>query len=32
MLDILEDYLALRKYKYRRIDGDTPVDDRELYI
>ncbi|KAM3137789.1 hypothetical protein pb186bvf_010032 [Paramecium bursaria] len=32
MLDILEDYLALRKYQYRRIDGDTPVDDRELFI
>ena len=29
MLDILEDYFALREYKYCRIDGNTTYDDRE---
>lgn len=26
MLDILEDYFALRNYRFRRIDGETAVD------
>lgn len=29
MLDILEDYFALREYSYCRIDGNTSYDDRE---
>jgi SWI/SNF-related matrix-associated actin-dependent regulator of chromatin subfamily A member 5 len=29
MLDILEDYFALREYTYCRIDGNTSYDDRE---
>mmetsp|Transcript_11483 Transcript_11483/g.18741 ORF Transcript_11483/g.18741 Transcript_11483/m.18741 type:complete len:1481 (+) Transcript_11483:112-4554(+) len=29
MLDILEDYFALREYSYCRIDGNTTYDDRE---
>lgn len=30
MLDILEDYLNYKNFKYCRIDGDTLLDDREL--
>jgi SNF2 family DNA or RNA helicase len=29
VLDILEDYLNLRKYKYNRIDGNTSMEDRD---
>lgn len=29
MLDILEDYLIFKDFKYCRIDGDTFLDDRE---
>ncbi len=29
ILDILEDYMNLRKYKYNRIDGDTSMDSRD---
>ena len=29
LLDILEDYLVMRKYKYCRIDGNTPYEIRE---
>lgn len=32
MLDILEDYLLMRKYKYHRLDGATDLDDREQFI
>ena len=32
MLDILEDYMLLRKYKYCRIDGSTSSIDREQSI
>jgi len=29
MLDILEDWCALRKFKYARLDGNTSLQDRE---
>jgi hypothetical protein len=29
VLDILDDYFSLRGYKHLRLDGQTPVDDRE---
>ena len=29
VLDILEDYLNLRKYKYNIIDGNTSMEDRD---
>ena len=29
VLDILEDYLNLRNYKYNRIDGDTSMESRD---
>ena len=32
MLNILEDYCAYRKFKYCRIDGDTPIEDRDRQI
>ncbi|XP_047156353.1 ATP-dependent helicase BRM-like [Vigna umbellata] len=32
LLDILEDYLNLRRFVYRRIDGTTNLDDRESAI
>lgn len=32
MLDIIEDFCALRKYKYCRLDGSTRVDDRRSQI
>lgn len=32
MLDILEDYCVIRGYQTCRIDGDTTLEDRELYI
>jgi SWI/SNF-related matrix-associated actin-dependent regulator of chromatin subfamily A member 5 len=32
VLDIMEDYLVMRKYKYCRIDGNTSYDDRENFI
>jgi len=32
MLDILEDYMAMRQYKYCRIDGKTPHDLREAPV
>ncbi|GKY95565.1 hypothetical protein MPSEU_000518000 [Mayamaea pseudoterrestris] len=32
ILDILEDYLVMRRYQYCRIDGNTSYDDREKYI
>lgn len=32
MLDILEDYLMFRGYKYRRLDGQTPYEERAQSI
>jgi len=32
MLDILEDYLLMRGYKYFRLDGETELEDRERMI
>ena len=32
VLDILEDYMVMRKYQYCRIDGNTNYDDRESAI
>lgn len=32
ILDILEDYLVMRRYKYCRIDGNTSYEDREDFI
>lgn len=32
LLDILEDYCAMRKYKYCRLDGSTELEDRETQI
>jgi len=32
ILDILEDYLVMRRYKYCRIDGNTSYEDREQFI
>lgn len=32
LLDIMEDYLVMRKYPYCRIDGNTTHEDREEYI
>jgi SWI/SNF-related matrix-associated actin-dependent regulator of chromatin subfamily A member 5 len=32
ILDIMEDYLVMRKFKYCRIDGNTSYDDREERI
>ena len=32
ILDILEDYLVMRRYPYCRIDGNTSYDDREQFI
>lgn len=32
VLDILEDYLYMRQYKYCRIDGSTSYEDREAFI
>ena len=32
VLDILEDYMNLRKYKYNRIDGDTSMEMRDEQI
>lgn len=32
MLDILEDYCLLREYEYRRLDGSTPIDERNQGI
>jgi SWI/SNF-related matrix-associated actin-dependent regulator of chromatin subfamily A member 5 len=32
ILDILEDYLVMRRYQYCRIDGNTSYDDRESFI
>jgi SWI/SNF-related matrix-associated actin-dependent regulator of chromatin subfamily A member 5 len=32
MLDILEDWCTLRKYKYARLDGNTSLQDREDQI
>lgn len=32
MLNILEDYCQYRKYPFCRIDGDTPIDERENQI
>jgi SWI/SNF-related matrix-associated actin-dependent regulator of chromatin subfamily A member 5 len=32
MLDVLEDYLTMRGYKYCRLDGETELEDRELQI
>ena len=29
MMDILEDYMSLRKYSYCRLDGQTPQKERE---
>jgi len=29
MLDILEDYMIFKEFKYCRIDGDTFLEDRE---
>lgn len=32
ILDILEDYLVMRRYQYCRIDGNTSYDSRETQI
>lgn len=32
LLDILEDYLNYRKYKYCRLDGSTPIEVRDENI
>jgi SWI/SNF-related matrix-associated actin-dependent regulator of chromatin subfamily A member 5 len=32
VLDILEDYMNLRRYKYNRIDGNTSMEDRDEQI
>jgi SWI/SNF-related matrix-associated actin-dependent regulator of chromatin subfamily A member 5 len=32
MLDILEDFLTMRGYKYCRLDGDTDLQERETQI
>jgi SWI/SNF-related matrix-associated actin-dependent regulator of chromatin subfamily A member 5 len=32
MLDILEDYLLMRGYKYCRLDGETELEEREQMI
>jgi SWI/SNF-related matrix-associated actin-dependent regulator of chromatin subfamily A member 5 len=32
ILDIMEDYLVMRRFQYCRIDGNTTQDDREGYI
>jgi len=32
ILDLMEDYLVMRKFNYCRIDGNTSYDDREGYI
>jgi len=32
ILDIMEDYLVMRQFKYCRIDGNTSYDDRESFI
>jgi SWI/SNF-related matrix-associated actin-dependent regulator of chromatin subfamily A member 5 len=32
ILDIMEDYLVMRKFKYCRIDGNTSYEDREHFI
>lgn len=32
MLNILEDYLIFKEYKYCRIDGNTFLDERERQI
>ena len=32
MLDILEDYCGWRGYKYCRLDGQTPHEERQVYI
>ena len=32
ILDIMEDYLVMRQFKYCRIDGNTSYEDRESYI
>jgi len=31
-LNILEDFCVLRKIEYCRLDGNTPLDEREQYI
>jgi SWI/SNF-related matrix-associated actin-dependent regulator of chromatin subfamily A member 5 len=32
ILDLMEDYLVMRKFNYCRIDGNTTYEDREAYI
>ena len=32
ILDIMEDYLNLRQFKYKRIDGDTSMESRDEQI
>lgn len=32
LIDILEDYLSLRSFRYFRLDGSTSLDDRQIYI
>lgn len=32
MLDILEDYVIWRAFPYCRLDGQTPHEDREVFI
>jgi len=32
ILDIMEDYLVMRRFSYCRIDGNTSYEDREAYI
>lgn len=32
LLDILEDYLTYKNYKYNRIDGDTSMESRDEQI
>jgi len=32
MLDLLEEYLSIREWKYQRLDGSTKASDRQLKI
>lgn len=32
LLDLIEDYADMKKYEYRRLDGNTNIDDRREYM
>lgn len=32
LLDVLEEYLEISKYQYRRLDGNTSLEDRDIAI